>query len=204
MRSLQAVAMFCIFATSGAWGQQRPAGVPKKPAGSSCGLVYGEDHVVLVCAPDGWVLDNKILADQKIYATFYRKGTTYPEAEKRGTLMYVNVQSKRAGRQTALEMMKLDAEKTKHESPKLVVQREAPILISSSDTQKKARQVPVQTFLNAFGGGYESIAYVEDEHTISLVVLSSASEQLMRRDYPAFVKLVKSYSFVAPGGQAEK
>ena len=203
MRSLQAFATFCILATCVTWGQQRPAGGPKKPAGSSCGLVYGEDHVVLVCAPDGWVLDNNILADQKIYATFYRKGVTYPEAEKRGTLMYVNVQRKGAGRETAVEMMKLDAEKTKHESPKLVVQRGAPIVIAGGEKQK-TRQVPVQTFLNAFGGGYESIAYVEDENTISLVVISSASEQLMRRDYPAFVKLVKSYSFVAPGGQAAR
>jgi hypothetical protein len=203
MRYIQVVASICMLASCVVSGQQRASGVAKKPAGSACGLVYGEDHVLLVCAPDGWVLDNKVLADQKIYATFYRKEFTYDQAEKRSTLMYVNVQRKGAGRQTALEMMKLDAEKTKRESPKLVVQKGAPIMITGGEKQK-ARQVPVQTFLNDYGGGYESIAYVEDESTISLIVISSVSEPILRHDYPAFVKLVKSYSFVTSAGRTER
>lgn len=203
MRYIRAAASICVLVSCVMSGQQRPSGGTKKPGSSSCGLIYGADHVVLVCAPDGWVLDNKALADQKIYAAFYRKELTYEEAEKRSTLMYVNVQSKGAGRQTALEMMKLDAEKTKRESPKLVVQRGAPILIAADDQHKRPRQVPVQTFLNDYGGGYESVAYVEDESTISLIVISSVSEVILRHDYPSFVKLVKSYSFVTSTGREQ-
>jgi hypothetical protein len=163
-------------------------------------MIYGQDHMLLLCAPPGWVLDNKVLADKGVYATFYRKELSYEEAEARSTLMYVNVQLKSKGQQTALETMKTDAERTKRESPKLVVEKAAPIVIAS-DKQGKGKQVPVQTFLNDYGGGYESVAYVEDEKTITLIVISSVSKQILRNDYPSFVRLVKSYVFVGANPQ---
>lgn len=179
----------------GSGAQILPSSPQANADNSSCGMIYGQDHMLLLCAPPGWVLDNKALADKGIYATFYRKELTYEEAEKRSTLMYVNVQLKGKGQETALEAMKTDAERTKRESPKLVVERAAPIVIAA-DKQRKGRQVPVQTFLNDYGGGFESVAYVEDEKTITLIVISSVSKEIMRNDYPSFVRLVKSYVFV--------
>jgi hypothetical protein len=96
--------------------------------------------------------------------------------------------------------MKTDAERTKRESPKLVVEKAAPIVITGSK-QVKARQVPVQTFLNDYGGGYESVAYIEDEKTITLIVVSSVSKEILHNDYPSFVRLVKSYVFVGGNPQ---
>lgn len=179
----------------GSGAQILPSSPQANADNSSCGMIYGQDHMLLLCAPPGWVLDNKALADKGIYATFYRKELTYEEAEKRSTLMYVNVQLKGKGQETALEAMKTDAERTKRESPKLVVERAAPIVIAGSK-RTKARQVPVQTFLNDYGGGFESVAYVEDEKTITLIVISSVSKEILRNDYPSFVRLVKSYVFV--------
>ncbi len=179
----------------GSGAQILPSSPQANADNSSCGMIYGQDHMLLLCAPPGWVLDNKALADKGIYATFYRKELTYEEAEKRSTLMYVNVQLKGKGQETALEAMKTDAERTKRESPKLVVERAAPIVIAA-DKQRKGRQVPVQTFLNDYGGGFESVAYVEDEKTITLIVISSVSKEILRNDYPSFVRLVKSYVFV--------
>ncbi len=179
----------------GSGAQILPSSPQANADNSSCGMIYGQDHMLLLCAPPGWVLDNKALADKGIYATFYRKELTYEEAEKRSTLMYVNVQLKGKGQETALEAMKTDAERTKRESPKLVVERAAPIVIAA-DKQRKGRQVPVQTFLNDYGGGFESVAYVEDEKTITLIVISSVSKEILRNDYPSFVRLVKSYVFI--------
>jgi hypothetical protein len=184
-------------------GQILPSSPQANANNSSCGMVYGQDHMLLLCAPPGWVLDNKSLADKGIYAAFYRKELSYEEAEKRSTLMYVNVQLKSKGQQTALETMKTDAERTKHESPKLVVQKEAPIVVLG-DKHAKPKQVPVQTFLNDYGGGYESVAYIEDEKTITLIVISSVSKPILHNDYPSFVRLVKSYVFVGADTQAGK
>ncbi len=184
--------------------QPRLGSASVKTGDPSCGLVYGKDHMLLVCAPEGWVLDNKMLADQGIYAAFYRRNLTSEKAQSQSTLMYVDVQSKSAGRWNAEQMMTLDAEKTRRDSPKLVVRKTAPILIPADKAKnRKARAVPVQTFLNDYGGGYEATAYVEDEHTITLLVISSVSEALLQRDYPSFVKLVKSYSFVGSDGHMQ-
>jgi hypothetical protein len=76
--------------------------------------------------------------------------------------------------------------------------RSLPIVITGSEKQKAK-----QGFLNDYGRGFESIAYVEDESTISLTVISSVSEAILRHDYPAFVKLVKSDSFVTSTGRTE-
>lgn len=184
-------------------GQILPSSPLANANNSSCGMIYGQDHTLLLCAPPGWVLDNKALADKGVYAAFYRKELSYEEAEARSTVMYVNVQFKGKGQQTALEAMKTDADRTKRESPKLVIQRDAPILIAG-DKHAKAKQVPVQTFLNDYGGGFESVAYVEDEKTVTMIVISSVSKPILRSDYPAFVRLVKSYVFVGSVAQAAK
>jgi hypothetical protein len=204
MQTIRVVISICVLSLCMASGGQiLSANGQAKPGDSSCGMIYGQDHMLLLCAPPGWVLDNKALADKGVYAAFYRKELSFQEAEARSTLMYVNVQLKSKGQQTALETMKTDAEKTKRESPKLVVEKDAPIVIAA-DKHSKARQVPVQTFLNDFGGGYESVAYIEDEKTITLIVISSVSKPILRNDYPSFVRLVKSYVFVGTDTQAGK
>jgi hypothetical protein len=190
---------FCV--ASG--GQILPSSPLARANDPSCGMIYGQDHTLLLCAPPGWVLDNKALADKGIYATFYRRELGFQEAEKRSTLMYANVQLKGKGQQTALEAMKTDADRTKRESPKLVIERDAPIAIPAGKNTK-AKQVPVQTFLNDFGGGYESVAYIEDEKTVTMIVISSVSKPILNNDYPAFVRLVKSYVSVGDDAQDGK
>ena len=172
---------------------QQGGKAPVKANDSPCGMIYGKDHSLLLCAPRGWILDNKALAQQGIYATFYRQTFTYDEAEAAATLMYVNVKGKVGAAQTAAAMMKLDAAKTKSESPRGVIEQGAPIVIPASKGQK-SRTVPVQRFLNDYGGGFEVVAYVEDERTVTLIVISSVSKAILGQDYPSFVKLVQSYA----------
>ena len=120
-------------------------------------MIYGKDHFLSVCAPTGWTFDDVVLAKDGIYATFYRKEFDYHEAMTRHTIMYVNVVLKEKGQQNTAEMMKLDVEKTKRDSLNVVIQRDSPIVISA-DKDKAAIRVPVQTFLNDYQGGYESVA----------------------------------------------
>jgi len=189
VRVIVSVGVFCCCLVGG--GQQG-AKAPAKTNDSPCGMIYGKDQSLLLCAPPGWILDNKVLAQQGIYATFYRQAFTYDQAEAGATLMYVNVKRKVGAAQTAAAMMKLDATKTKSESPHGVIERAAPIVIPASKGQK-SRTVPVQRFLNDYGGGFEAVAYIEDERTVTLIVISSVSKAILGQDYPSFVKLVQSY-----------
>lgn len=159
-------------------------------------MIYGKDHFLSVCAPKGWILDNQNpdMAKNGVFATFYRTGITFQEALARHSIMYVNVVLKGDGEQNASGLMKGDAERTKRDSPNLVIERAKPIIIpAGKDTP--AVQVPVQSFLNDYHGAYESVAYIENDKTIAMVVITSASDELLNQDYPDFVKLVESYRF---------
>lgn len=173
-----------------------PSGSVVNPADMPCGMVYGKDHFLSICAPKGWTFDDSVLAKDGIYATFYRTEFTYREALARHTIMYANVVLKEKGQQDTSEMMKLDAQKTKRDSPNVVIQRGNPIVISN-DRDKSTIRVPVQSFLNDYQGGYESVAYVENDKTIVMIVISSISNEMLQRDFPDFVKLVQSYRFLA-------
>jgi hypothetical protein len=165
-------------------------------------MIYGTDHFLSVCAPPGWVLDNESLVRSGIYAVFYRKEFSYQEAMARHTLMYVNIVLKDKGQNTAKEMMELDLAETKRKSPNLVVEKTKPILIPVKTGNEIS--APVQTFFNDYQGSYESVAYIENDKTITLLVLSSISEQLWREDYPSFGKLVQSYAFLGSNVHVEK
>jgi len=159
-----------------------------------CGMIYGKNHFLSICAPSGWTFDNSILVSQGIYATFYREAFTFKEAVAWHTIMYVNVETKGEGQQNATELMKLDAEKTRRASPKLVLQHGSLIVIPG-DKGTTAITVPVQSFLNGYQGSNETVAYIENDKTIVMVVISSVSNELLQKDYPDFVKLVQSYRF---------
>jgi hypothetical protein len=60
---------------------------------------------------------------------------------------------------------------------------------------KPAIQAPVQRFLKGYEGSYEAVAYVENDKTIAMIVITSASNDLLNRDYGDFVRLVQSYKF---------
>ena len=188
----------CMFATCLVNGQQPASSSPSAKADDMpCGMIYGKDHFLSVCAPAGWVLDNDNpeMAKNGVFATFYRTEFTFREAMAQHTIMYVNVVPKGKGEQSASEMMRSDAARTKQESPNLVIEQAKPILVPT-DKNTPAIQVPVQRFLNDYHGAYEAVAYVENDKTIAMIVISSVSNDLLNRDYADFVRLVQSYRFI--------
>lgn len=42
----------------------------------SIGIIHGAKHAYIIATPKGWVLDNKVWANEKIFAVFYPDGTT--------------------------------------------------------------------------------------------------------------------------------
>jgi len=58
------------------------------------GIIHGPNHAYMIDAPKGYVLDNRIWADQGIFAVFYREGMAFPESP---VVAYTMVQEKAPG-----------------------------------------------------------------------------------------------------------
>lgn len=166
-----------------------PAGAGgKDTSNANCGLLYGKDHALTFCAPDGWVLDNTIMNDEGIYAVFYPQGSTWEQAKDQGTFMYIDVELRDPG-STVPGMMAADADQVRHSAPKSVIEAGQPISLAKTP-------VPVQRFLPGGFDRYEAVAYIGEEKVLVMFIVSSKSQQDLSRDYPAFVKLVQSYKFL--------
>jgi hypothetical protein len=160
-----------------------------KAPNDNCGLLYGKDHALTFCAPDGWVLDNGIMKDQGIYAVFYPAGSNFQDAKDSGTFMYFNVEGKEPDA-TVAKMMTDDAKQVQHDAPAAVVVQSDPIKIG-------AVSVPVLRFAPGAFDRYEAVAYVGEEKVLVMVVISSKNKDLFKKDYAAFVTLVQSYKWLS-------
>lgn len=160
----------------------------KAPEGN-CGMLYGKDHVLMFCAPDGWTLDTGIMNDQGIYAVFYPAGSNFLDAKNSGTFMYFNVAGKE-GDSTVTEMMANDAKEVKQDAPDTVAVQADPIKIGDVS-------VPVLRFAPGAFDRFEAVAYIGEEKVLVMVVISSKNEANFNKDYAAFVKLVQSYKFIS-------
>lgn len=160
-----------------------------KAPNDNCGLLYGKDHALTFCAPDGWVLDNGIMNDQGIYAVFYPAGSNFQDAKDSGTFMYFNVVGIPTD-STATKMMDDDAKQAVHDAPAAVVVKTDPIKIGDVS-------IPVLRFAPGAFDRYEAVAYIGEEKVLVMVVISSKNEDLSKKDYSAFVLLVQSYKWLS-------
>ncbi|MGO8932286.1 MAG: hypothetical protein ACLPLZ_06115 [Terracidiphilus sp.] len=160
-----------------------------KAPNDNCGLLYGKDHSLTFCAPDGWTLDNSIMNDQGIYAVFYPADSNFQNAKESGTFMYFNVVGK-APDETVAKMMAGDAKQVQHDAPAAVVVQSDPIKVGDAS-------IPVLRFAPGAFDRYEAVAYIGEEKVLIMVVISSKNEDLFKKDYPAFVTLVQSYKWLS-------
>ncbi len=191
MKILAAGALFLLTAALQAGAQQAPisnVGGGKAP-NDNCGILYGKDHALTFCAPDGWVLDNGIMNDQGIYAVFYPAGSSFQDAKDSGTFMYFNVVGKDPGA-TVAKMMAGDAKQVQHDAPAAVVIQSDPIKIGDTS-------VSVLRFAPGAFDRYEAVAYIGEEKVLVMAVISSKNENLFKKDYPAFMQLVQSYKWLS-------
>ncbi|MGB8031971.1 MAG: hypothetical protein WCF30_20145 [Terracidiphilus sp.] len=176
-----------------AGAQQTPSNASEAGGGTkpndNCGLLYGKDHALTFCAPDGWVLDNGIMNDQGIYAVFYPTGSNFQDAKESGTFMYISVVGRPAD-STVATMMAGDADQAKHDAPATVVKQGDPIKIGDNS-------VPTLQFAPGYSDRFEAVAYIGEEKVLVMFVISSKNADSFKKDYPAFVLLAQSYKWLS-------
>ena len=160
-----------------------------KADAENCGLLYGKDHSLTFCAPEGWHLDNGIMNDQGIYAVFYPSGSNWDEAKQAGTIMYINVVAKTAD-QTVARLMEADAKDATRSAPTTIVKQGESIKVGELTT-------PVLRFAPGAFDRYEAVAYIGEGKVLVMFVVSSKTEEIFKKDYLAFMNLVQSYKFLS-------
>ena len=157
-----------------------------QPRGTA-GIVYGKEHAFSVQAPPGWVLDNKAGRSQGLHACFYEEGRSWASAE---TVMYANTASKRVqGQRTMEELMAYDVAQFRKRAPGLDVT--PPVSMKTSTGTASVRLFKGDEHVN-----HEAVAYIDEKHTIVMLVLSARTEAGFRKAYPSFEKLVSTYKFL--------
>lgn len=164
-------------------------------ASLTSGIVYGADHSFVITAPDGWVLDNTSGQPQGLHAVFYREGETWRGAS---VVMYANTASKRIdGQRTLKELVDYDVDQFRRKSPRLLVAPARSIAVNG-------RTAEVLTFEGDQYGNYEAVAYIDEQYTVVMLVLTSRTKAEYDRAYPDFEKLVASYQFLTSNVEIQK
>ena len=160
----------------------------EKPADNNSGVIYGQDHVFVLTAPKGWVLDNKSGVSQGLQAVFYPEGSSW----KSGTVvMYANAYHKiNALEETLEKVVAGDVAEFKKKSDKLKVV-EAASLPTRKDHKAVVRYFEGDTF-----GNSEAIAYLDEAKVVVMLVLSARTKKEFEAALPAFNELVSSYLFL--------
>jgi len=147
------------------------------------GILYGNRHAFTITAPEGWVLDNSSGVNQGLHAVFYPEGSSWKEAE---TVMYANGYDKQNVLDTLESFMEGDAESFRNKHPD--------IEIKDAGTRELPRGVA--SIRHFFGENYESVAYIDSEGAVIVIVMSSRTEKEFFVNYGAFLELIDSYFFL--------
>jgi len=152
------------------------------------GIIYGDNHVYSLTAPDGWILDNNSGISQGIYAVFYREGESWEKAE---TVMYTNTASlEDKAHKTLDQLIKYDLDNFKKEYSDILI-------FDANDIVVKENVIAKVKYLSGKSyGNYESIAYISEGKTGIMIIMSSRTKQGFDNSLPAFESLVKSYFFM--------
>lgn len=159
------------------------------------GIVYGNDYVFSIQAPDGWILDNGAGRAQGLCAVLYEKGSSWAAAT---TVMYANAASKHVdGQRTREELIAYDVEQFRKRAPGLKV-------TSLPGIETGTGTASIRRFEGDEHGNYEAVAYIEEKNTTVMLILSSRTEAGFTMAYPAFEKLVRSYHFLTSDVRIQK
>ena len=151
------------------------------------GMLYGDNHVFFVKAPEGWVSDNNSGVNQGLHAVFYPKGGSW---EKSPTVMYargVDIDTT----STLEDFIENDIGNFKKDFPGMKIEELDSIII-----KEKERVAKVVKFS---GGGYQhadAVAYIKEKKNISMIVITTKIPKELDAYYSKFIELVQSYMHV--------
>ena len=194
--SLPAVVVLtlCLLAAPGAEAAPQPAD-PAKPAAKAepnvrnAVVIEGDDHLFMVAAPAGWVLDDTSGMGSRIRCVLYPKGQTWANAP---TVMYVNPMHGHAIQErTVSAMIAANEKEFRKRAPKGRV-----IDAGRLPTGATGKSATVRHFSYDGGPITEAVAYVAESELVMLVVLSARDAKGFQANLPAFKDLVSTYAWV--------
>jgi hypothetical protein len=190
-----ALVLLCVAAASAATTGTPAAApaAPAKPAGApptrQALVIEGDDHLFMVAAPPGWVLDDTAGMGSRIRCVFYPLGQKWATA---ATVMYVNpLHGFGAKTRTVTTLMAEDEQAFKKRTPRGKVTDAGKLVIS-----EKGNFARVRYFSDDGGPPHEAVAYVPDKDLVMLLVLSSHTPEGFQEALPAYHQLVESYAYV--------
>jgi hypothetical protein len=121
-------------------------------------------------------------------AVVYSAASSWDSSRQSGTFMYYTTSQKKDESATVSQLMITDAAEVKRNEQSAVVKKGEPIQIDGIG-------VPVQLFAPGGFKRFEAVAYIDSPNVIIMFIMSSKSEDIFKRDYESFVRLVRSYKF---------
>jgi hypothetical protein len=166
---------------------------PAKPAAGAdtrqALVIEGDDHLFMISAPPGWVLDDTAGMGSRIRCVFYPKGEQWRTAP---TVMYVNpLHGFGVKTRTVTTLMAEDEQAFRKRAPRGTVTDGGALA-----TSEKGNMARVRYFSDDGGAPHEAVAYVPDKDLVMLLVLSSHTPQGFQQALAAYKQLVESYAYV--------
>lgn len=152
-------------------------------------VIEGDDHLFMVSAPTGWVIDDTSGMGSRIRCVLYPKGQKWSQA---ATVMYVNPLHGFAAKERKFSMLiSDDVREFLKRSPKGRVMD-----AGNLPTGASGKQAVVRYFSEDGGPPHEAVAYVPEKQLVMLIVLHSRTPQGFQAALPAFKDLVSTYAWV--------
>lgn len=160
-----------------------------KPGERKGFVVEGDDHLFMVSAPEGWVIDDTSGMGSRIRCVFYPKGQKWATAP---TVMYVNpLHGYTAKIRTVSALINEDVRQFMKRSPKGRVTDAGRL-----PTGGVGKQAIIRYFSEDGGPPHEAVAYVPEKDLVMLVVLSSRTAAGFQKALPAYKDLLSTYVWV--------
>jgi hypothetical protein len=158
-----------------------------EPANLNSGLAYFTDSSFWFDIPSSWHPDHAKGKEIGVPLVLYPKGTTWDNAP---SVMYINSNNKHDGA-TFDQIVSNDIKSFQSGSTKFKVRNSTPV--KTKDGKK--------TIIKEMETGrpqqpYESIAYIDEKKSVSMMVISSKTLADLEKNRPIFKKMVESYSFI--------
>ena len=175
-----------------------PAGSAPRAAAAAdtarrASIIEGDDHLFMISAPQGWVLDDTSGMGSKIRCVFYPRGQQWSTAS---TVMYVNPLHGLGVKTRTLSTLIAEDEKGFHKrAPK------GRVTDGGTLTTAGRKTVVVHYFSEDGGPAHEAVAYIPEAEMVMLIVLSSRTPAGFQQALGAYRELVQSYSWVAANSE---
>ena len=152
-------------------------------------VIEGDNHLFMISAPEGWVLDDTSGMGSRIRCVFYPKGEKWTTAS---TVMYVNPLHGYGVKARTVSALMAEDEKSFHKNaPRGKV-------TDGGTIQTTGKKTAVVRYFSYDGGpAHEAVAYVPEAELVMLLVLSSKTPEGFQGALAAYRELVQSYAWVA-------